>query len=211
MPLLFNLKYKELFVCLGFIFIAFAYPWLFQTYLIDTGVISIDMVIPIMSVAILITIIPLYLQLYKHTRGYGLGERRVDLFIVFLSLIISVQFLIFRYQSSSLPSPPVDMNILLIINIIAVVILAPLYEEIIFRGVVYGYFKNTLMCGTMTSVVFSSLIFLSLHWYYDMLSLFVLFFISVILAYARALTYGILLPFILHSLMNGFVLFMRFH
>ncbi|EPT2502524.1 TPA: hypothetical protein ACRGI2_004491 [Klebsiella pneumoniae] len=52
--------------------------------------------------------------------------------------------------------------------------------------------------------------FLSLHWYYDILSLFILFFISVILTYARVLSYGILLPFILHSLMNGFVLFLRF-
>ncbi|WP_323542013.1 type II CAAX prenyl endopeptidase Rce1 family protein [Klebsiella pneumoniae] len=34
-----------------------------------------------------------------------------------------------------------DINIILVINIIAVVILAPLYEEIIFRGVVYGFFK----------------------------------------------------------------------
>ncbi|HBX7448388.1 TPA: CPBP family intramembrane metalloprotease, partial [Klebsiella pneumoniae] len=75
---------------------------------------------------------------------------------------------------------------------------------------VYGFLKNTLMCSTMTSVVLTSLIFLSLHWYYDILSLFILFFISVILTYARVLSYGILLPFILHSLMNGFVLFLRF-
>ncbi|MBZ6948392.1 CPBP family intramembrane metalloprotease, partial [Klebsiella pneumoniae] len=55
MPRLFNLKYKELFVCLGFVFIAFAYPWIFQTCLINTGIVGIDMVIPLMSSAILIT------------------------------------------------------------------------------------------------------------------------------------------------------------
>lgn len=148
MPRLFNLKYKELFVCLGFIFIAFAYPWIFQTYLINTGIVGIDMVIPLMSSAILITITPVYFQFYKHTKGYGLGERRIDLFIVFMSLILSVQFMMFRYQSSYIQSPPLDINIILVINIIAVVILAPLYEEIIFRGVVYGFFKNTLMCST---------------------------------------------------------------
>ncbi len=42
-----------------------------------------------MSSAILITITPVYFQFYKHTKGYGLGERRIDLFIVFVFDFIS--------------------------------------------------------------------------------------------------------------------------
>lgn len=211
MTLLFHSRYKELLVCSGFVFIVFAYPWLFQVYLINTNIISVDMAIPLMTSAILITITPFYYQLYKHILGYGLGEWRTDLFIIFLALIISVQFILFYYQSSSLQSYHQNINIILIANITAIVILAPVYEELIFRGVVYGYFKKNLMCSTITSAILTSLIFLSLHWYYDILSLVVLFIISLILAFARELSCGILLPVLLHSLMNGFVLFMRLH
>ncbi|MFD3226489.1 CPBP family intramembrane glutamic endopeptidase [Rahnella aceris] len=86
---------------------------------------------------------------------------------------------------------------------ITLIFMVPFYEEISFRGGLFSaleiWIKNPYFASCITSITFALL-----HTQYtDIYSIIVLFIMSLILVSARRKTNGLLLPIILHMLMNS--------
>ena len=104
----------------------------------------------------------------------------------------------------------------LYVMMFAVVIVAPIYEELIFRGVLFGVLnhtktdkltKNTPIFLGMSSQniianIISSLIFALVHFQYDSYGLLMIFIIALLFCYIR-IHYGLLLAMVLHIANNG--------
>lgn len=89
----------------------------------------------------------------------------------------------------------------LILFWVAVVIIAPLIEEIIFRGFLLSGFSATFP-GVIGSVFITAAIWTLIHTQYDLFYLSVLFIIGLVLGFARLKTNSLLLVVILHALIN---------
>lgn len=84
---------------------------------------------------------------------------------------------------------------------IALVIAAPLSEEIFFRGFLfYGIQKTGL--GAAGAIFLPSLIWTFLHIQYDLFSLTMVFVLGVLLGYARWRSQTVYIPIAMHALMN---------
>jgi uncharacterized protein len=81
-------------------------------------------------------------------------------------------------------------------------IIAPIMEEIIFRGAFYPIFKKIF--GVLWSCLFTSLIFSLIH--FNVLSFFVLFVFSCSLTFIYEKFNNIYIPIVSHSLFNAFMI-----
>ncbi|MBZ7636771.1 CPBP family intramembrane metalloprotease [Klebsiella oxytoca] len=204
-------KIGSFFISAIFYGVILLFSWISVLLLKHTEIITVNTLVPFMSSAIFITTVPLYLWFYKGKEGYCFGNWRHDLFFIFSAILIMAQLLTLYFQPPYNQQNATHIDIFFIANIIAICLISPVYEELIFRGVIYGFIKQTLMLNTFLSMIITSLLFISLHWYYHTLDILVLFFISIILTYARVLSNGVLLPLVLHILMNFFVLALKFY
>lgn len=111
---------------------------------------------------------------------------------IFIEKFFKIQFNAFEYIFK-------DINLL---GIIFIILLAPIAEEIYFRG----YIFNTLLKnnGIIFSIIYTSIIFALLHLN---VSLFLYYFIiGCFLAYAYKISETIILPILMHSVYNFFVI-----
>ncbi|WP_192459100.1 CPBP family intramembrane glutamic endopeptidase [Musicola keenii] len=84
---------------------------------------------------------------------------------------------------------------------LTILILSPVSEEIIFRGINLNVFRTKYKWTQWVGIVFVSLGFAAMHIQYQNLSTFVeMFTLSIVLAWARVRSGGMLLPIMLHSL-----------
>lgn len=94
--------------------------------------------------------------------------------------------------------------------IIAVVVIAPIYEELIFRGVLFGVLSHTKVTSSHTThhhhhlmaAIISSLLFSLVHVQYDWYGLILIFFIGLFFCYIRV-RYGLLLSMLMHMMNNA--------
>jgi membrane protease YdiL (CAAX protease family) len=84
-----------------------------------------------------------------------------------------------------------------------VVILGPVAEEVLFRGLLLPRLAAQL--GPRWALWASAILFASLHYRYETFTLLVLFY-GLILGWARLRTGGLTVPIVLHSLINGVVI-----
>ncbi|WP_171998293.1 CPBP family intramembrane glutamic endopeptidase [Cronobacter sp. JZ38] len=90
-----------------------------------------------------------------------------------------------------------------IATIIALTIIVPIYEEIYYRGCALGLVRIIYKKGDVVPIVISSCFFCAMHTQYnDTYSYIVLFFSSLLIGFVRVKSKGLLLPVLLHSLMN---------
>lgn len=83
---------------------------------------------------------------------------------------------------------------------ITILVLAPIGEEILFRGVLLNVFRTTHSWTLWAGVVIIALVFASIHKQYENLSTMAeLLLLAVIFAWARLRSGGLLLPILLHS------------
>ncbi|WP_258307694.1 CPBP family intramembrane glutamic endopeptidase [Pantoea ananatis] len=83
---------------------------------------------------------------------------------------------------------------------ITIIVLAPVGEEILFRGVLLNVFRTTHAWTMWVGVVIIALLFTSFHSQYQNLStLAEMMALSAIFAWARIRSGGLLLPILLHS------------
>ena len=95
--------------------------------------------------------------------------------------------------------------------ILTTTIIAPIYEELIFRGMIFGVYSNHeinqqsflgLDSSHWTGVIISSLLFAFVHaLQYDLLSTVIIFFLAILFCHAR-IKQGILLSVVLHIINN---------
>tara|TARA_Y100000294_G_scaffold148239_1_gene144550 strand:- start:24 stop:440 length:417 start_codon:yes stop_codon:yes gene_type:complete len=85
-----------------------------------------------------------------------------------------------------------------------IVFIAPLFEEVFFRGFLYRYFRLKKY-SVFKCVVLTSLIWTTIH-FYSFNGSAVLFFSGLLLGYIRVKTKSIVAPIIMHCVWNFFVL-----
>ncbi len=86
--------------------------------------------------------------------------------------------------------------------VFAIVILAPLFEEVLFRGFLFKGLISTRL-GAFGTIAITAFIFAIIHAQYDAIVLANVFTIGLLLGYARYKTNSLLTPLILHILLNG--------
>jgi membrane protease YdiL (CAAX protease family) len=129
-------------------------------------------------------------------------------FITF-NLVILGYFIISHFASTALgietPQMMIDMyntTDYLFLLFIAVVIAAPIFEELVFRGFMFKGLKNSPL-GIIGTLIITSVLFTLIHaGQYDLNILAILFPLAVILGLARQRSGGIYLPIYLHFVNN---------
>ncbi len=135
----------------------------------------------------------------------------IALFAVLLLFMIGSQAL--TYWLDKAPSAFVDplyqsvSSVWLLV--VAIVIVAPLYEEVIFRGILWSAIaeqfavKRSEVTGAIIASIVTSLIFAVIHLQYGIYEISTIIVLALIFCYARFKSGSILLPIILHILNNG--------
>lgn len=85
--------------------------------------------------------------------------------------------------------------------IASVVVVAPIFEEMVFRGFVYSGFERRL--GAIPAVLLSSALFTVLHGQYNVYELTQIFVLGMVLGLARMRTQSLLTPIVMHAANNG--------
>lgn len=100
--------------------------------------------------------------------------------------------------------------------LIAIVIVAPVYEELIFRGLIFGalYHRHDVVTPihlfssfrtdvrTLTASVISSILFTLVHLQYDLIGMMVIFFMALFFTFIR-IKYGLIMAILMHIINNG--------
>jgi len=125
--------------------------------------------------------------------------------LILLAQVISYQFL------SASAAPQEIVNFLMdsanwedrLLVVVLAVVVAPVAEEFIFRGYIYGVLKK--YGGQILAIVFSSVLFAAIHMHLpSMAGLFVL---AVVLALVYERTGSLWAPILMHSAFNGLSVF----
>lgn len=125
--------------------------------------------------------------------------------LVFIVLQVATTFLIEALGAKEIPNfmlnleyPSLMAKILLVM---AVVVAAPIVEEVVFRGFLLKGFSQTFM-GVHGAVFLTSALWAVIHMQYEVAYLIAIFVIGLVFAYARVLTNSLYIPMMMHSLMN---------
>ncbi|EJL81658.1 CPBP family intramembrane glutamic endopeptidase [Pantoea sp. GM01] len=189
-------------------FILTAFPLIFpnRIELIESG-----LFLPYGFLIEFFVIVPIYILKFRKKEGFGVGNFTIIQFIMFLSLILIIQFIIpkvfFHTDEIVVSHQQISLPIYtLILTQISYILMVPVYEEIAIRGGLFGaltVFSNS----KVFSALITSLIFSLLHTQHSGFKpLFLLYLISLTLIAARVLSKGLLLPVLLHAFMNGIVI-----
>jgi len=89
---------------------------------------------------------------------------------------------------------------------IAFVVVAPLTEEIFFRGFLFKGIKNSKI-GPVGAIIITSLAWSALHTQYDAYGIVVIFMGGLLLGFARAKSHSIYPPVVMHALQNAIATF----
>jgi membrane protease YdiL (CAAX protease family) len=85
--------------------------------------------------------------------------------------------------------------------VLGVGVMAPILEEVIFRGFLFKEFSYTFL-GTWGAVVLTSLIWAVIHSQYDLVYLGIIFITGLLLGVARLYSHTLLVPIVMHILFN---------
>ncbi|HFC93539.1 MAG TPA: CPBP family intramembrane metalloprotease [Leucothrix mucor] len=83
----------------------------------------------------------------------------------------------------------------------ALIIAAPFFEEILFRGFLFEGLRHSSL-GFIGSAILTSALWAGIHLQYGLYEIVIIFFVGLILAYAKAKTGSLYIPITMHSLMN---------
>ena len=157
--------------------------------------------------------LPFALILWRHYhRHYGtLPSGKVTLTglalpaaaLIFITLIYSL----FEEPEPWLETLNQLSGIHLVLTVVSICLLAPVSEEVIFRGFLLNAGLGFGKRGEQIAILATSLIFMLVHTQYQQPATFVfLFLFSVILCYARLYTRSLLVPIILHAMCNTYTI-----
>lgn len=127
-----------------------------------------------------------------------------------LNLLVLSVFSVTSLIISTLLSLNSDMTLIknssLNVTVIAVVlVIAPFYEEIFFRGMILGCLTTLTNHSIFFSCILATVPFCLLHFQdYTLFGMLDIFFSGLSLCYIRLATGSLLYPFILHAIMNGY-------
>ena len=89
--------------------------------------------------------------------------------------------------------------------VIAMVIVAPIYEELVFRGLLWSAISEQFSKsrGTVIASIVTSIIFAVIHLQYGLYEITTIMLLALIFCYARIKSGSVLLPILLHIINNG--------
>lgn len=123
------------------------------------------------------------------------------LVLIFLAMGVLIQILGFSKTPDfmlNLQYPTLMHQILLLVT---VVILAPIVEEVVFRGFLQKRFSGTFL-GVDGAVFLTAFIWAVIHGQYESVYIFVIFLIGLVFGYARVITNSLYIPIMMHAVMN---------
>ena len=125
--------------------------------------------------------------------------------LVFMVLPIATGFLIEALGAKDTPNFMLNLEyptfMAKILLFVAVVVAAPVVEEVVFRGFLLKGFSETFM-GIHGAIFVTSVLWAVIHMQYEVAYLIVIFVIGLVFGYARVLTNSLYIPMIMHALMN---------
>lgn len=133
--------------------------------------------------------------------------------VVFTTILLTIIYLVFEEHIRELFSffPMLDLEevrpslLVYVLFFINICILAPIYEEMLFRGILLRRF--TLRWSPQKSIIISSIIFGIIH--LNPINVVFAFALGCVLGYAYLKTKNIVIPMLLHSF-NNFLAFIQF-
>lgn len=169
------------------------------------------LLIPLLITLEFMFIIPLYYIFFRKREGLGVGSFRLKTFMILFLIILLVQYLfpyLFGINKAEKwsESQATLGGYIFWINAILLIFIAPVYEEIVFRGCLFNILKFWFRGNIYGAAIIVSLIFSAVHLQYTEIRTFImLFLVSLTLTAARVKSRGLLMPVILHMLMNAVV------
>lgn len=167
---------------------------------------------PLIFIAEFLIIVPVYYLFFRRRAGLGWGTFRPNLFLMLLFIILLVQYVLpylmgKRHAEGWSTGQFALAPSVFWLNSLLLIFVAPIYEEMVFRGCLFNVFKFWLRDNVYAAAVAVSVIFSAVHLQYtDIRTFIVLFLVSLVLIAARVKTRGILMPVILHMVMNAIVI-----
>lgn len=168
--------------------------------------------VPLLLLIEFAVIVPLYLKFFKNRTSCGMGNFRLPTFCGLLLVILALQLVVPYWLGITQTENWIVEQVSLqgkafYLTQFALIFLAPVYEEIVFRGCLFGAFQAWFANRKIWAAVATSVLFALLHTQYaDVRVMIILFFVSLTLVAARIKSNGLLMPIALHSTMNGIVL-----
>jgi len=114
-----------------------------------------------------------------------------DIFTLMLSKPIVPEFVVLVYESTTQPW----------LLFLALVVAAPVFEEIFFRGFLISGFSSTFI-GPIGAILISSVSWAAIHLQYDLYGIAIIFALGIVLGIARLKTNSIVVPIVMHALVN---------
>ncbi|WP_072044460.1 CPBP family intramembrane glutamic endopeptidase [Enterobacter hormaechei] len=154
----------------------------------------------------------LYIFYLRKLDGFKLRPSRdlasIKFSIVVLFVILLVQYNVYLYRDNLYHYGPSHISF---IAFIIATFVVPYYEEIIYRGCIFGVFHSIFYKKYIIPCILTSLSFCLMHGqYYNILDQSILFLVSILLLIVRIRSRGLFYPIIIHSCMNAFVLSLNF-
>ncbi|EFE08944.1 CPBP family intramembrane glutamic endopeptidase [Citrobacter youngae] len=167
---------------------------------------------PLLFMLEFVVLVPLYYFFFRKRDGLGKGifsvRRFTFLFVGLLIIQLILPWFLGLRQTEAWVTSQVSLNsYALWLSTLTLVFIAPVYEEIVFRGCLFNAFQYWFNNKTWLSSVVVSVIFAVMHTQYvDLRTLLMLFLVSQVLILARLKSNGLLMPITLHIAMNGTVI-----
>jgi len=125
--------------------------------------------------------------------------------LVLLALLVFESFAIDALGAEEIPSFMMNIEYPTVssmwVLLFAVIFMAPLVEEVVFRGFLLKGFSQTFM-GKYGAIVVTSLLWAMLHLQYELAYVAVIFVVGLVFGYARFKTNSIFTPLMMHFFMN---------
>lgn len=141
---------------------------------------------------------------YLSLNGFRLATLMLSI-VTFIVLYLSIGVLTELLGAKETPDFMLNLEYPTLLSkmllVIAVVVAAPIVEEVVFRGFLLKGFANSFL-GVHGAVVLTSLLWAVIHGQYEFIYLFMIFLIGIVFGYARVMTNSLYIPMIMHGLMN---------
>jgi len=148
------------------------------------------------------------IQDYLTIRGFSFSDAR-------FWLIILVVFLIASDGITYLMGKPIVPDVMLVtyrsaepvwLLWLALIVAAPLFEEIFFRGFLLSGFSSSFM-GPTAALIITSALWAVIHVQYEIYAIIIIFLMGILLGLAKTKSKSILLPIFLHATSNAIAAF----
>ena len=142
---------------------------------------------------------------FKHDIGLNLPKLKVAFFwFVLFVLLLTLDNYLYKFNTSEVVESWIGKYSIfeIIIRVLGIVILAPIAEELLFRGLLYARIKKTKL-KVIGAIIIPAVLFAAIHIQYsEFLTIGIIFIDGVFYGLARHYSKSVVLAILLHALAN---------